>query len=66
MKKHVLGHISGPDGALWMKIGQNDRSAQPFEHTKFDGHPCGYKIARAANVSDLPTAVESIPLEQSG
>ena len=66
MKKHVFGPIFGPDGALWMKICQNDRDAQAFQHTKFEGHPCRYKIARAANVSDLPIAVESIPLEQSG
>ena len=66
MKKHVFGHISGPVSALWMKIGQNDRKAQVFEHTKFEGDPCGYKIARAANVQNLPIAVESTPLEQSG
>ena len=66
MKKRVFGHIFGPDGALWMKIGQNNRRAQAFEHTKFDGDPCRYKIARAANVSNLPIAVESTPLEQSG
>ena len=65
-KKRVFGHIFGPDCALWMKICQNDRSAQAFSHTKFDGHPCGYKIARVANVSDLLIAVESTPLEQSG
>ena len=63
MKNYVFGHIFSPDGALWMKIDQNDRSAQPFEHTKFDGHPCGYKIARASNVSDLMIAVESRPLK---
>ena len=66
MKKHVFGPIFGPDGALWMKICQNDCDAQAFQHTKFEGYPCWYKIARAANVSDLPIAVESIPLEQSG
>ena len=63
-KKRVFGHIFGPDCALWMKICQNDRGAQAFQHTKFDGHPCGHKIARAANVSDLLIAVESTPLEQ--
>ena len=66
MKKHVFGHISGPVSALWMKIGQNDRGAQAFKHTKFEGDPCGYKIARAANVQNLPIAVESTLLEQSG
>ena len=63
-KKRVFGHIFGPDCALWMKICQNDRNAQAFQHTKFDGHLCGYKIARAANVSDLLIAVESTPLAQ--
>ena len=66
MKKHVIGHISGTVSALWMKIGQNDCGAQAFEHTKFEGDPCGYKIARAANVQNLPIAVESTLLEQSG
>ena len=66
MKKRLFDHISGPVSALWIKIGQNDRGAQAFEHTKFDGDPCRYKIARAANVSNLPIAVESTPLEQSG
>ena len=66
MKKHVFGHIFGPDDALWMKICQNDRNAKAVQHTKSDSHPCGYKIARAANVSNLPIAVESTPLEQSG
>ena len=64
MKKHVFDNIFGPDGALWMKICQNDRDVPAFQHTKFDGHPCGYKIARASNVSDLMIAVESRPLEQ--
>ena len=66
MKKHVFGPIFGPDGALWMKICQNDRDAQAFQHTKFEGHLCRCKIARAANVPDLPIAVEFTPLEQSG
>ena len=66
MKKHVFGHISGPVSALWMKIGQNDRGAQAFKHTKFEGDPWRHKIARAENVSNLPKAVESRPLEQSG
>ena len=66
VKKHVFGHIFGPDCALWMKICQNDRGALAFEHTKFEGDPCGYKIARAANVQNLPIAVESTLLEQSG
>ena len=66
MKKHVFGPIFGPDSALWMKIGQNDRGAHAFEHTKFEGDLCGYKIARAANVQNLPIAVESTLLEQSG
>ena len=66
MKKHVFGPIFGPDGALWMKICQNDRGAKAFQHTKFEGDPCGYKIARAANIQTLPIAVESTPLEQSG
>ena len=65
-EKHVLGHIFGPDDALWMKICQNDCNAVAFQHTKFDSHLCGYKMARAANVSNLPIAVESTPLEQSG
>ena len=65
-EKHVFDHIFSPDGALWMKIYQNDRGALAFQHTKFGSHPCGYKIARAANVSDLQIAVESTPLEQSG
>ena len=65
-EKTCFGPISGPDGALWMKVGQNDRGAQPFEHTKFDSDPCRYEMARAANVSNLPIAVESMPLEQSG
>ena len=66
MKKHLFDHISGPVSALWMKIGQNDCGAQAFKHTKFDGDPCRYKIARAANVINLLIAVESIPLEQFG
>ena len=66
MKKHVFGPIFGPDSALWMKISQNDCGAQAFEHTKFEGDPCGYKIARAENVQNLPIAVESTLLEQSG
>ena len=66
MKKHVFGPIFGPDGALWMKICQNDRGAKAFEHAKFDGDPWRHKIARAENVSNLPKAVESTPLKQSG
>ena len=66
MKKHVFGRNFGPDDALWMKMCQNDGDTEAFQHTKFDSHPCGYKIARAANVSNLPIAVESTPLEQSG
>ena len=66
MKKHIIGPIFGLDGALWMKIGQNDCGARALKHTKFEGDPCGYKIARAANVQNLLIAVESTPLEQSG
>ena len=66
MKKHFFCHISASENVLLAKIGQNDRGAQAFEHTKFEGDPCGYKIARAANVQNLPIAVESTPLEQSG
>ena len=62
----MFGHIFGPDCALWMKICQNDRGAKAFEHTKFEGDPFGYKIARAENVQNLPMAVESTPLEHSG
>ena len=60
-EKTCFGRIFVPDNALWMKICQNDRGAQAFQHTKFDGHLCGYKIARAANVLDLLIAVESMP-----
>ena len=66
MKKHLFGHISASENVLWLKICQNDRGAQAFEHTKFDGDPWRHKIARAENVSNLPKAVESTPLEQSG
>ena len=66
MKKHLFGHISGLENVLWAKICQNDRAAQAFEHTKFDGDPWRHKIARAANVPDLLIAVEFTPLEQSG
>ena len=66
MKKHVFGPIFGPDGALWMKICQNDRGAEAFEHAKFDGDLWRHKIARAANVSDLLIAIEFTPFEQSG
>ena len=66
MKKHLFGHISASENVLLAKIGQNDRGAQAFEHTKFDGDPWRHKIARAANVPDLPIAVEFTPLEQSG
>ena len=66
MKKHIFGHISALENVLWLKICQNDRGAQAFEHTKFDGDLWRHKIARAENVSNLPIAVESTPLEQSG
>ena len=66
VKKHLFGHISGSENVLLAKIGQNDRSAQAFEHTKFEGDLWRYKITRAENVSNLPIAVESTPLEQSG
>ena len=66
MKKRLFDHISGPVSALWMKIGQNDRGTQAFEHTKFHSDPWRHKIARAENVSNLPKTVESTPLEQSG
>ena len=66
MKKHLFGHISASENVLLAKIGQNDCGAQAFEHAKIDGIPCGHKIARAENVSNLPIAVESTPLEQSG
>ena len=66
MKKHIFGHISALENVLWLKICQNDRGAQAFEHTKFHGDPWRHKIARAENVSNLPNAVESTPLEQSG
>ena len=66
MKKHLFCHISASENVLLAKIGQNDRGAQAFEHTKFDGDPGRHKIARAENVSNLPIAVESTPLEQSG
>ena len=66
VKKHLFGHISASENVLLAKIGQNDRGAQAFEHTKFDGDPRRHKIARAENVSNLPKAVESTPLEQSG
>ena len=66
VKKHVFGHISASENILLVKICQNDREAKAFEHTKFDSHPCRHKMAKAANVSELPIAVESTPLEQSG
>ena len=66
VKKHVFGHISASENILLVKICQNDREAKAFEHTKGDCHPCRHKMARAANVSELPIAVESTPLEQSG
>ena len=66
VKKHVFGHISASENVLWVKICQNDREAEKFEHTKFDSHPCRLKMARAANVSELQICVESTPLEQSG
>ena len=66
MKKHIFGHISALENVLWLKICQNDRGAQAFEHTKFEGDPLRHKITRAENVSNLPIAVESTPLEQSG
>ena len=66
MKKHFFCHISASENVLLAKIGQNDRGAQAFEHTKFHGDPLRHKIARAENVSDLLIAVESTPLEQSG
>ena len=66
VKKHLFGHISASENVLLAKICQNDRAAQTFEHTKFDGDPRRHKIARAENVSNLPKAVESTPLEQSG
>ena len=65
-EKNLFGHISASENVLLAKICQNDRAAQAFEHTKFDGDPWRHKIARAANVSNLPKAVESTPLEQSG
>ena len=68
----VFGILS-PSNSQVMKIDifnlvlrKNDRGPQLLEHTKFDGDLCRYKIARAANVSNLPIAVESMPLEQSG
>ena len=66
VKKHLFGHISASENVLLAKIGQNDCGAQAFEHTKFHGDPWRHKIARAENVSNLPKAVESTPLEQSG
>ena len=64
--KHLFCHISASENVLLAKIGQNDCGAQAFEHTKFHGDPWRHKIARAENVSNLPKAVESTPLEQSG
>ena len=66
VKKHLFGHISALENVLWAKICQNDRGAEAFEHAKFDGDPWRHKNARAANVPNLPIAVESTPLEQSG
>ena len=66
MKKHVFGHISASENVLLAKIDQNNRGAVAFEHTKFDSDPWRHKIARAENVSNLPKAVESTPLVQSG
>ena len=66
VKKHLFGHISASENVLLAKISQNDCGAQAFEHTKFDGDPRRHKIARAENVLNLPKAVESTPLEQSG
>ena len=66
VKKHVFGHISASENILLAKICQNDRGAEAFEHAKFDGDPWRHKIARAENVSNLPIAVESTPLDQSG
>ena len=66
VKKHLFGHISASENLLLAKICQNDCGAVAFEHTKLDGDPWRHKIARAENVSDLPIAVESTPLEQSG
>ena len=66
VKKHVFGHISASENILWVKICQNDREAKAIEHTKSDGHLCRHKMARAANFSELPMAIESTPLEQSG
>ena len=66
VKKHLFGHISASENILWLKICQNDCGAQAFEHTKFEGDPWRLKIASAENVSNLPIAVESTPLEQSG
>ena len=66
MKKHLFCHISASENVLLAKIGQNDRGTVAFKHTKFDGDPWRHKIARAENVSNLPIAVESTPLEQSG
>ena len=66
MKKHLFGHSSASENVLLAKICQNDRAAQAFEHTKFDGDPWRHKIARAANIPDLPIAVEFTPFEQSG
>ena len=66
VKKHLFGHISASENILWVKICQNDHNAKAFEHTKFDSDLCRFKNARAANVPDLPIAVELSPLEQSG
>ena len=65
-EKHLFCHISASENVLLAKICQNDCGAVAFEHTKLNGDPWRHKIARAENVSDLPIAVESTPLEQSG
>ena len=57
VKRHLFGHISASENVLWAKICQNDRAAQAFKRTKFDGDPWRHKIARAANIPDLPIAV---------
>ena len=66
VKKHLFDHISASENVLLAKIGQNDRDVEAFEHTKFHGDPWRHKIARAENVSNLPKAIESRPLEQLG
>ena len=65
-EKHIFGNISALENVLWLKICQNDSGTQAFEHTKFHSDPWRHKIAKAENVSNLPKAVESTPLEQSG